>query len=956
MHKFLGVFVCLLLARSIAAQPDQVIIERIANVPTKTIYDLFVDRQNFLWLASEVGIHRYDGINFTLFSSAEQSSLGASGLMQDDQGKIWFYNFTGQIFYIDKGKTHLLKSYRSDRESRFPRIALHKDFLIATSDSGLFVCDTRTLASRYVGTSDSGSLRTNALTVISDRVVVLGDKDWFSFRPGIDNSLIRLKHPTGITSPHEVSSLHPSSCRDTVYMFSNPAGTLKMLGIRNDSMVVYKKKTYSEFVNTISLNDKEVWVNTQKTSSRLNSKDLVSGQNISDVAVDREENKWFSSLENGLLVSYKQKAREMVKLPEPDDKSLVKTMLHHNGMLLLGTQSGKLYRYDYKRKRFAGKIPLPKDFPAINKIALFRNDVVLLGTSIHSYKLDLTTARLEQIPVLNILKQTDYADELVFATSASHLVILPGHKSDRLVERVRKQFGGTFDYDRQTNSFSYGKRCDALAYYPDQKSLFVAFRNSLYAIDSQGSAVVKYKGRQVYAQALLYHNGRIFIGTVNDGLLVYDKGSTTQFSIDSGLLSNSILGLRKSGDKLWIIGSGAVQVFDMSNMTFLSNKNHSVAENVITTDLLLVNDESYLATMDGLYVVRAEQASFNEKISNFLAPVKVNNKLAGEVRKFGPGQNNLQFKIDVPLYYKARQTYIRYALVTGKDSSWNVTGPGERTVTFASLMPGKYTFKALAVNPELGYARQPVVYQFEILHSWWQNETFQYLVTLLLVGFTCYILVNYFLNKRTFERILYQQQQSINQERQRISSEIHDDIGAGIFAIKLFADVARDTGDPREDLLRISVMINEISQKIREIIWSTNVENDNLADLILYTKFQMVKLFDHSHIQFEALIPEFIPEISVSGDTRKNILLLIKEFLHNAIKHAEASKITLGITVEEMAMHIHIDDNGKGFPADKYQEGAMGLKNVDMRIRKLKADYKLTSENGTHVSIIIPLS
>src|SRR5471030_557589 len=118
--------------------------------PTKEIYNLHVDRHGFLWIASDYGVARYDGINCVHFSSPLQISLGCSNLLEDNYGRIWFNNFNGQIFYIEHETVTLAESYNYKQESNYPHMVLFHDQLLATSDKGLFVLNTKDLTGKYL--------------------------------------------------------------------------------------------------------------------------------------------------------------------------------------------------------------------------------------------------------------------------------------------------------------------------------------------------------------------------------------------------------------------------------------------------------------------------------------------------------------------------------------------------------------------------------------------------------------------------------------------------------------------------------------------------------------------------------------------------------------------------------------------------------------------------------------
>src|SRR5476649_191333 len=148
------------------------------DFPTKEIYDLHVDKHGFLWIASDFGIARYDGINCVHFSYPGQISLGCTNLLEDNYGRIWYNNFNGQIFYIDHETVTLVESYNYKNEGNFPRMALFHDQLLATSDKGLFVLDTKTLTGKYIG----NNIYTTSLAVLKNQVLVHGAQSWYSYK------------------------------------------------------------------------------------------------------------------------------------------------------------------------------------------------------------------------------------------------------------------------------------------------------------------------------------------------------------------------------------------------------------------------------------------------------------------------------------------------------------------------------------------------------------------------------------------------------------------------------------------------------------------------------------------------------------------------------------------------------------------------------------------------------
>jgi signal transduction histidine kinase len=247
-------------------------------------------------------------------------------------------------------------------------------------------------------------------------------------------------------------------------------------------------------------------------------------------------------------------------------------------------------------------------------------------------------------------------------------------------------------------------------------------------------------------------------------------------------------------------------------------------------------------------------------------------------------------------------------------------------------------------------------YQFTILAPWWHQVWFKILVSIIIMLCVSYIYINETLKKMALRRAYGEQQQSIKIERQRISGEIHDDIGAGIFAINLFADLANKKNGGVEEITKIKTMIDELSGKIREIIWTTNVENDNLENLLYFIQYQVSKLFEHTTITLTTELPENFPDVDITSQSRRNIYLIVKEIAHNALKHSEATTFEMIIKITETNLYFSFKDNGCGIDNKQTKTNSMGLKNLRLRMERLRGQLAIGGNNGTTVIAFIPLN
>jgi len=943
---FLLLFVCL----GLKAQDSQ--IKPAFEFPTKEIYDLHIDKHGFLWIASDFGVARYDGINIVHFSSPRQISLGCTNLLEDNYGRIWFNNFNGQIFYIDHETEMLAESYNYKNESNYPRMVLFHDQLLATSDKGLFVLDTKTLTGKYI----IKNTYTSSLAVLKDQVLVHGDQTWYSYKEA--TGLKKLAYTGDEQLAGNVYLLAKTPYHDTVYMMSNPTGMVKKLLLQNDTVKQCQQIKFNSFINTLSITPGNQWVNTIDCSYSLKNGEKIKGYNLSDIVTDLEGNTWFSSLYYGLLLQQKKDIANKTIVPALDNDDLVASIKSYKDQLLLGTQKGFLILYDPASKSTNFKIKVSPAVGSIYYIAPVDQDDYIVASSIATYKVNIPTKKITELVNIKTVKQLCYDDKAIYIASASGLFVMPRERSDRLNRQIMDTFGHVFKYNRVDNYFYLNVRTRAVTYFPDQAALFVAFKNALFKIDKNGMKPFLFNNEQVYIASLAYVDHRLYIGTISNGMLVVEKNDIQHISAQNGLFSRSIFKINPIDKNLWIVGSGPLQVFNTKKNALVDNYVFPDGNASQVFDLDGVGQMVYLATSSGLDNFPLVKNADDKKLKNYLLYVKVNNKIAtgSGRRKLSYSENNVLFYVGIPAYLKAKDIYIKYCLATKTDSTWLTTEPGERTIRFSSLMPGTYTLKAIAVDPRLGMADTMIKYDFTIAEPWWGGIGFKIILGFVFLFIIFYVYVTMLLKRLSLKKAFDTQQQLILAERQRISAEMHDDIGSGVFAIQTLADTASKNENASPEISEIKNMVSDLSVKIREVIWSTNVGNDNLENLLYYTYFQINKLFEHSAIDFVSELPDDIIDLKITTLSRRNIYLLVKELVHNAIKHSKATTIELKMFANEQTLYISVDDNGVGIDSNKARPNGMGLGNIRSRVEKLNGTLSIANNEGAHISIKIPFS
>ena len=203
------------------------------------------------------------------------------------------------------------------------------------------------------------------------------------------------------------------------------------------------------------------------------------------------------------------------------------------------------------------------------------------------------------------------------------------------------------------------------------------------------------------------------------------------------------------------------------------------------------------------------------------------------------------------------------------------------------------------------------------------------------------------------ELAVYKAQQ---QERERISADMHDELGSGMTAIRLMSEIARNKmkeNTPAE-IERISQSANDVLNNMNAIIWSMNIGNDSLDNLISYIRSYSLEYFENTPIGCKVNTPEVIVEKELTGDKRRNIFLCVKETLNNALKHSKASQIIIDIKTNN-GLEIKISDNGIGIDKQNLRRFGNGLTNIARRMESIGGTYRIESNGGTQTTLALPL-
>ena len=187
--------------------------------------------------------------------------------------------------------------------------------------------------------------------------------------------------------------------------------------------------------------------------------------------------------------------------------------------------------------------------------------------------------------------------------------------------------------------------------------------------------------------------------------------------------------------------------------------------------------------------------------------------------------------------------------------------------------------------------------------------------------------------------------------RNRIASDLHDDVGSTLNSISVYSEVAKQKSPAVVDELE---QIGDASRKIIEvmsdIVWTINPKNDTFENIISRMGTLAYNLLKAKNIEHTFQADENLNELKLSLESRRNFYLIFKEALNNLVKYSQATRASITLTNENGLIKLAIRDNGVGFDVAQTSKGN-GLLNMKNRAEEMKAQLKIESEKGSGTNL-----
>jgi signal transduction histidine kinase len=212
-------------------------------------------------------------------------------------------------------------------------------------------------------------------------------------------------------------------------------------------------------------------------------------------------------------------------------------------------------------------------------------------------------------------------------------------------------------------------------------------------------------------------------------------------------------------------------------------------------------------------------------------------------------------------------------------------------------------------------------------------------------------------------------QQALLNERLRISRELHDDIGSTLGSISIYSEVAKKRTEKKENtnevLAKIGLASRELIDKMSDIVWSLNPNNESFEQLQHRMMAFAAMMLAPRNIVYDLVADEELKSMQLTSQQRKNIFLIFKEALYNIVKYANCKNVHVLITPQKNGLAMIIRDDGNGFdvgrafvdgvPPNGEYLGGNGIKNMKARADDMNATLHIDSKisEGTTIQLTV---
>ena len=960
------------------------------GLPTREIKQIIQDSQGFMWFGTTQGIIRYDGYRYKVYDSKAGNTLHipaerVTGSMIFQSPDLLWFEADNELFELNV-KTNQVKSLSEFYNLEGPVRALYKskdDTIAIVTDDGLnleqlllifdgekfqiIAKEPRGIREFTELTSDNnGNLWWSTFLGGTKQYNIKGDLQyeakfgsfqWFgeamfttvSFFDNKDRHYVLPMEPKGVFETNAQGDLSPLiELPETVnHALEDQAGRLWFAG--RDQLLVYFDGENQFF------------------SQRLHS--LLDYSVINDLFLDHNGLLWIAT--DGGIVKIQIAIQPFQQLFTSGTEGWGNAMRS-----MFSTPDGRLFAMNESENSLYVLMPDGRELEFPVQGITDRSDplasarqFVLSKDSRFAYTVNHTLLRVD----LNNGEMIQYpeAEQYLSVTNANPLLklkddrLLLGHSLATLVlfDPVTEKFDPVF---KEISGDEF-KGIRVMLESKESGEVWLGSLNSgLLKISLSGKvlnhitsdtepALNKEKVNALYEDV----EGGLWVGTFGGGVN-YLPSNAHDFEIfdrSSGLANENIVAiLPDHKGHIWIATYNGICSLDLSN---------KMVRNYFTGDGLSHNEFNvfshykdasgalYFGGMNGINKFYPDEIlAENEAPPMELVNVNINNGnkerlvlLDEESEGIRIKSNDLYFTINwsLPSYFtNQRNSY--YTKLEGYEDDWIYQGISP-FIRYNKLPPGDYVLRVKGLDASGNRSKKELAIPLHIdqvfYKTWWFIA-----LTIVLIALLIYV----------FFDMRMRQYQRMERLRNKISSDLHDDVGSLLSGLSMQTELMALKAEPEEQkkLTKIRSLSRQAVNQMRDLVWSIDARKEKLGDLIEKMHELAEGQLPEHDITFNIDCNETNLDRKLPPQTKQHLFLIFKEAMNNMLKHSNATHLEVIVSNTSKGAELRIYDNGT--ITTKIHGAGLGLSNMTSRVAQMKGNINFNTTKGFGIDISLPFN
>ena len=984
-----------------AQQPQQIICRHINTrngLMHGTITSIKQDKNGFIWLAGDEGLQRYDGYEFVnyFFNPNKPNATFPEGrllsLAIDKQDKLWVGSFTdGFAWYNAANNSN--KNYRYKSQSLLSSNAIgFRDFLFA-NDSTTFACSndgliklvnnniTKTYTTKnsalqgglvgHIEKDKNGNYwigTVNGLNFLSSDEKKLynhsNNTSLAVFAPLVLKDNIGNKAAIAELKVDTKNNLWISTWEPGLYKYSIDNNKLYKIILPEQ-----KKFSYDNLALAFEEdNEGNIWIGTSNNGlykyqysnnsfqhflHKADDAQSIGSNSIEDILKDRLGNIWLAS-ENNLSVF--NPTYQLIQHVLPNNPSQITATLVAKDKTIWAADKEWIFHLDTNLVVIKKYRHQPSINPTTQKGNVWGLKESLNGQEIFIQKdngialFNKQNATVDLFKDITILADNPVTDVIELNDGNFYLCRWWWGKNLLFVNRKQRT---AFSIDLPVGDKNNFEIANAIK--KNEQDYYLISKKGLMLLNTIQQTVTMLDSTYLTGNTILV-NQKLYSATATTGIKSYDLTTKQIKSIGKyeGLSINNTKSLAFAGnDIFWISSASGLIKWNSKNNTFLRfGEDDGILHSSIYGNSLAVMPDGKIIFSNGSLMVLDTAKNFKRTslkasiISCIVGDSVITNAQFNNTLEVSYANNIIQIKF-AAINNMLENVKYEYML-QGYDNTWK--DGSLRFVNYTNLPHGTYTFKVRAAGDDGVWGSETTTLQFYVSQvfykAWW---FYVLLVSLLFAAILLYY-------RTRINRIL-----ELQKLRNNISRDLHDEVGSTLSSISILStsvvnNLQSEPAKAKDWVIQIGKYAQHMLNVMDDIVWSINPKMDGFAHIVNRMKEVAYSTTEAADIKVVFDYNEQLNNLILPMLTKRNLYLIFKETINNAVKHAACKNIYIALDKNNNCIHLVMKDDGIGFDTTK-EVNRNGLKNIKQRAIEINGAISITSKlnTGTTVSINIPL-